>query len=56
MQYIGVIYSTGKYVICRTKQHENCVPNIQMIAYNCNYSFLFNLLFVLKRCRRVAVL
>ena len=30
MQYVGVVYSTAKYVICRSKQHENCVPNIQM--------------------------
>ena len=30
MQYVGVVYSTGKYVICRFKQHKNCVSNIQM--------------------------
>ena len=56
MQYVRVVYSTGKYVICRSKQYENRVSNIQMIVYNRNYSFLFNLLFVLRRCRRVVVL
>ena len=30
MQYVAVVYSTGKYVICRSKQHKNRVSNIQM--------------------------
>ena len=30
MQYVGVVYSKGKYVICQSKQHENRVSNIQM--------------------------
>ena len=30
MQYVGVVYSTWKYVIGQSKQHENRVSNIQM--------------------------
>ena len=33
MQYVGVVNNTWKYVICRSKQHENRVSNIEM---NCS--------------------
>ena len=57
MQYVGVVNNTWKYVICRSKQHENRVSNIQM---NCSQlqlfiSFQFTLCFktLPSRCRSV---
>ena len=43
MQYVGVVYSTGKYVTCRSKQHENHVSNIQMNCLQLFISFQFTL-------------